>query len=371
MACANGFIQLLDAARARAPLALGLWACIPVQGGKSDEPELFTPLGAAIMGGCTEAVEWLLAHGGGGSGLVNAPCALMRGEEEMLLAPLALGAFCARSAIQTLLAAGADADGRCPRTGWSALELLLAHNNTSGGLGAGAEGVEDLALSLLAHGASPACKRLLHSTNEGRAIDYAGRKGYAHLFRALIDAGSSVQPWALTVSTDCPAPANLVRVKTIKLNETLTYADLAAERGHADVLRAAIAAGLSPNHRSPLSLKEPLLCTAANYITRGQLETVTVLLDGGADVNAIFVDSQPSAGSAGFFASRSVPTGEKYDLCIDMLYTACDATALDIALGRTLRGSRRLNPPLERLLRARGAKTAVELGGRPHFEITF
>lgn len=345
-------VKFLTAAAARAPLALHTWACLPVKP-ECGQQEFYTPIGAAISCSNFAIVDWLLAHA---PTIINAPCALLRSPNR-ILTPLGLSAVYADALLRIprLLAAGADADARCPLTGWSVLEKILSDSS-------GNAAVEECALALLAHGATADFKRPLAMMGEGRAIDYAGRKGYARVFEALIAKGSGAAPWALTTYSDMMSPSSPAAPMRMVVNVSLTYADFAAERGHAAVLRLALAAGLNPNHRSPVKI--PLLFTATYYQSRGQLETVALLLDAGADVNAMYRLVMPMTGAVGHYSTVVMKEdGQAYDICVETRFLVADFTALDSALGKYSRSSV-IHPQLVSLLRLRGAKTGVELGGR-------
>ena len=91
-----------------------------------------------------------------------------------------------------LLKVGADVDARCQHTGESVLETLLANNTPS-------PAIEKLAITLIARGAKHTSTRDLKASGgcEGRALDLAARRGYARVFKALIEQGASPKPCVL------------------------------------------------------------------------------------------------------------------------------------------------------------------------------
>lgn len=347
-------LALLGAAHARMPLALGVWARLPTP--PSDGiMEVATPLGAALATGNVDVADWLLDVGG--ASVVNVPCyerspvdATPTGLECDFTPLDACVTFCSQGAARSALCArllrdGADADARCPRTGWSVLEHLLSRS-----------GDDELALTLIAAGATHACMRELEPGG-GRALDLAARKGFTRAFSALLEQdGASARPCA--IANEDPHYIGPDRVG--RLMSSLTYAALAAERGHVGVLLAALAAGLDVGARTPDMHKRPLLTIAAYC---GQTAAARVLLDAGADVNALhfFRRAAPDSATCGCDVRSSDGSLLGYEF--DEHVIGCDATALDYALGLHRTGST-ANAPLVALLRARGAKTAIELGGR-------
>lgn len=143
----------------------------------------------------------------------------------------------------------------------------------------------------------------------------------------------------------------------------VTYLTLVVERGFVDVLRVALDAGVSVDSCTPDHHKSPLICVAAMY---GQTETARELIARGADVNATFLFIKPKAGIPILVFALKDKNGETYHIDRPMCVTACDLSALDIALGFYC--NREPNPSLVKLLRQAGAKTAIELGGRDWYD---
>lgn len=246
--------------------------------------------------------------------------------------------------MEELLRAGGEADARLPLSGYSALELLAEYVPCADSAACGA--------ALLRAGARPACTKV--KSCSCRAVDVAGKKGNAALFGALLEAGASPAPIALNMRAGDHM-------------QSLNYLSLACERGHAGVLRLALAAGCSPNTRCCQWGAPPLLCLALYF---GHEACASLLLaQPGIEVNVVYPVKGKSRNGVVIGAMIQQPEGE-----VPIEYpmgglVGEDLCALSIAMGSNQRQV--AQPRMVAALLALGAKTAQELGGRGHFTLTF
>lgn len=284
-------------------------------------------------------------------------------------------ASCDTESVALLLSAGADPRALSGTQRWSALEMALRNVQ-----GHELDTVTATALALVKAGASPTSAR---ADLYGRAIDYAGRTGNARVFSDLLAAGADPHPRAFVAQ---PAKRHLSALGA-NLFDSVTWIQLAAERGHADVITLAANAGMDVNVRAP----NKDACTALQTaVVMSQPAVVAALLaTGKADVNLTYRyvwESKAETGDgmvhhARLPAEPGAPEGLVVDLAIHsrvvgdtIVYSrelagtnALESdletkTALDVALGRNENRRDSPQPEVVAMLRAAGAKTAAELG---------
>ncbi len=152
------------------------------------------------------------------------------------------------------------------------------------------------------------------------ALDSVARSGDAALFARLLAAGADPSPRPIAAFSGSST-------------DTITWLQLACERGHAEIIDLALQAGIDVESRTPNKCACTALQSATMYAANAGAEracaTIAVLLRGGAKVNV----------SSGL------------------------GTAMDIAMGiGPDTGNPRAPREVVTLLRAHGAKTSRELG---------
>lgn len=231
--------------------------------------------------------------------------------------------------VDILLSAGAAVNALSRVSRWSALEMALDVGLVRPVTAVAASPAFDYAAAaevahkLLDAGASAATAKRDAGPS---ALDSVGRSGDAALFTKLLAAGAD------------PTPRPIISRAGAAMEEvdTVTWLQIACERGHSEIIALALAAGIDVDARSPNKAACTALQTAVIYADHSgeqrALATVAVLLKGGA--------------KGGAAVNLSSGTG----------------TALDIALGLSRSGQPRPPPSIAALLRAHGAKTSHELG---------
>ena len=365
------------------------WARLTCVTYKPDVDEIHTAIGAALdtIVSMAEKVpnlpafELLLKRGKGVA--ANSPCykgtinsegrALGGGDTIStahtleLLWPLHLAAqkHCLR-AVELLLSAGADPNARTVPSCWSALEIVLAEAGSRRHSGKtrifsadfmAQEYAEDrererIALMLLKAGADPTCRR---RDGRGSAVHFAGRWGNAYIFKELLLRGSDPVPrpvGSLAFNYDDDG----IWTETIG---SVHYLQLAAERGHDDVIRIMLDAGVPVDFRDVDQFKRTPLLNALYFRCES---TARLLLERGADVNALyrytrFENIEQGGVTAEQTLMRVAAKGVKS-------HFVEDCSPLDCAkrLPREVNG-KQLSDELIADLIARGAKPAKELGG--------
>ena len=369
-----GGVELLCPAAA-VPDSARSWGMLPLAEPAAPLGEVFTPLGAALISDSKspQAAAWLLRlH----PRLVEEPCAytsLAYAPRTLeLLTPLQAACvfFLAGDGeahreervllvLHACTAVGAPVGAVTPRSGQSALELLMA-----AGAPTPSPARTRLVRALLAAGATPACRQV--NASGGRALDYGIRQGDAEVVLELLAAGAAVQPIALR-GLDAQGGVADAAPGAVLHEDSVTSPALAAERGYAGVLRQALAAGLSPSARNCDWFAMPLLCTAIHY---GRYECARLLLEEGGEglqVNAMFPIVAEGGGALSFTVPGAGMEGADLLVLKDLQPVhARDATAMDCALGHS-RGGAAAPGWLVEMLLARGGRTGAQLGGRASY----
>lgn len=135
---------------------------------------------------------------------------------------------------------------------------------------------------LFTSGASVNCR-----DSDGYApLHYAAQFGRVEIARRLIDWGADVNLKMMSAHHYPPAPGE---VESTEFKESITPLFLATEAGHEEMVAFLIARGADVNIQEEFSGETPLHCAARN----GQLGIARILLDAGADINAIDGNDQP------------------------------------------------------------------------------